>query len=268
MHSPNSDSELEIKFERNCRYCEGSIALSASVCKICGKSQNSFINWINVCAQLATVASAIVAIGLLVFSFLQLHEASATLEIAGRAERTAQLNESNTKQAAGRVSQLEKEGEIDRRKLSELLSAAQAESAQLKAHNQILGILSRRARNRELTAAERQTVTKSMKVFAGQKFAIITETNDYDRGSEQMIFSGTLRTLLLSAGWVEDQKISGGLIYSRVSDAGVVIGVAPDSQGMRAARRLSNALTGVEIQNRVGVYSDARYGILIWVGSH
>jgi hypothetical protein len=107
-----------IRTDKECRLCATPMPKHAAVCRTCGAHQNRFIAWATFGAQLATVASAIVSVGLLGLAYWAQKSANAALTVASTAEGTARAS-------AARIESLRQAAESDRGRISTLASGAQ-----------------------------------------------------------------------------------------------------------------------------------------------
>jgi hypothetical protein len=128
---------------------------------------------------------------------------------------------------------------------------------------------------RNLYEPETSALRAQLKIFAPQKFWIIAETGIFAPESEQMRFADQLRSLLLSAGWIESRLIlqrmgSAGFkeskmaSYSRGGDSGIVI--YADNASIPAGKRLNIALNRLLIKSSLEVDDNIKNAILIFVG--
>lgn len=87
--------------------------------------------------------------------------------------------------------------------------------------------------------------------FAGQRFWVMAQTNDWDQTSEQVRFARTLDSALQGARWKKSPEVSPqpGRLYTRISDRGVIVYAAQSSLEAGAALRdeLKRGLNKVEL---------------------
>jgi hypothetical protein len=102
--------------------------------------------------------------------------------------------------------------------------------------------------------------------FAGQRFWIIAQTNDWDETSEQVRFARTLDSALRTAGWEKAPDVSPqpGRLYSRISDRGVIVYAAQSSLEAGATLRdeLKRGLNKVELAYDATI----KDGVVVLVG--
>jgi hypothetical protein len=102
--------------------------------------------------------------------------------------------------------------------------------------------------------------------FAGQRFWIMAQTNDYDEMSEQVRFARAIGSALETARWVKAPEVSPqpGRLYTRVSDRGVIVYVAQSALEAGAALRdgLRSSFNKVELAHDVNL----KDGIVVMVG--
>lgn len=161
------------------------------------------------------------------------------------------------------------------------LAAAQNAAAKAADEQRIRGLQAKvgeqqqtleRRRDRTLTEEQAQQLCNSMRPFVGQHFWLITETADYDQGSEQMRFSDQLSRILTAAGWIRDQYPLADRkrplpLYRRVTTSGVEIGYARGkSDQLNAAHALASGLTALHIDSTVSAFSDVSTALVINVG--
>jgi hypothetical protein len=106
-----------VLIQRSCRYCGRPMSFSASLCPRCRKHQNKWLEWVNIGAQLATVAAAITSFCLLGLTYIARKDANATLRIAER--------------SASDLNTLRKAGQEDRQRIADLLTSAETTSTRL-----------------------------------------------------------------------------------------------------------------------------------------
>ena len=86
----------------------------------------------------------------------------------------------------------------------------------------------------------------------GKKFWIITERNDQDLGSEQMLLSSQLSRVFLDAGWIRDSHLSLDQSItepeSAVSDRGCNIALAADQQSLALRQLVYDALKSADLE--------------------
>jgi hypothetical protein len=106
----------------------------------------------------------------------------------------------------------------------------------------------------------------SLSRFAGQRFWVMAQTNDYDETSEQVRFSKVLDSALQSARWQKAPEVSPqpGRLYVRVSDRGVIVYAAGSSMEAGSALRdeLRKGLNKVELAHDVNL----KQGLVVMVG--
>lgn len=129
---------------------------------------------------------------------------------------------------------------------------------------------------RRLNEQQTRALGIQLRQFAAQKFWIIAETGEDAPESEQMRFGRQLQEALISAGWIESQKVlqrmgTAGFRersmyrYSHGGDRGIVIFTAPDSSP--AANGLNTALSGLEFKTSFENDENLKGAILIFVGA-
>lgn len=152
---------------------------------------------------------------------------------------------------------------------------ARAAEANKKAEEERLArvrIEERLAPTRRLSPEQQQSLVGRLKSFAGERFWVITETNDWDRGSEQVRFSEQLSATLVAAGWTQDSRRFSdqnvGLpIFRRVTTRGVEIGYPNGSvDELRVAQALASGLAAANIDSVIAPFTDVSAGIVINVG--
>ena len=127
-------------------------------------------------------------------------------------------------------------------------------------------------RDRVLTEEQANKLYEAMRAFPGQRFWIITETSNYDKGSEQMLFSDQLSRILIAAGWANDQYPTANPklplpLYRSVTTSGIDIGyLASDESQLRVAKSLSESLGLDSVDSKPQPYSDLSKALLITIG--
>lgn len=129
---------------------------------------------------------------------------------------------------------------------------------------------------RRLADNQIRTLGNRLSAFALQRFWIVAETGVYAPQSAQMTLSRQLQDALLSARWIQSQKVlqrigTAGFKetsmepYSRGGDTGVVLFAAPDS--MAAGGALNTQLSGMSIRSSLEQDDNLKRAILIFVGT-
>ena len=76
MQTDGNGGALLIATDRFCRYCNEKLHPEASVCRVCLKYQNAFVEVFSKLAGLGTIASALISLCLLGLTYAQLRDAS------------------------------------------------------------------------------------------------------------------------------------------------------------------------------------------------
>ena len=125
-------------------------------------------------------------------------------------------------------------------------------------------------KDRAMTQEQAESLRDAMRLYAGQRFWVLIQTNDYNPNSEQMRLGSQLKEILKSAGWIEDGTIAKNLMYRPLTDSGVSIGFGADSntnpKGDTVAKALSIGLSAIHIDSSLEPFSDISNGLLIDVG--
>jgi hypothetical protein len=107
---------------------------------------------------------------------------------------------------------------------------------------------------------------ETIKRFAGQRFWVMAQTNDWDQTSEQIRFARTLESALQAAEWQKAPDVSPqrGRSYTRISDRGVIVYAAQSSLDAGAALRdeLRRGLNKVELARDINL----KDGLVVLVG--
>jgi hypothetical protein len=129
--SNDPSEKLLLRLGKECRHCGAPMHGGVSVCRTCGGNQHRFVTLLNLGAQAATVASAVVTLGLLVLTYWAQREASATLQIAKQAQERASGSEHTANSSAARLEQLRIGGEADHAKMVVMVQGAERLSHRL-----------------------------------------------------------------------------------------------------------------------------------------
>lgn len=115
---------------------------------------------------------------------------------------------------------------------------------------------------RSLPPRSQETLSK----FAGQRFWVMAQTNDWDQTSEQMRFAREIDSVLQAARWQKAPDVTPqqGRLYTRVSDRGVIVYASESALEAGAALRdeLRRGLNKVELAHDVNM----KDGIVVMVG--
>lgn len=128
---------------------------------------------------------------------------------------------------------------------------------------------------RRLSLEQVRALVAGLRQFAGERFWVVTQTDDRDPGSEQMVFSSQLSAILIEAGWIKETYERGWKmtkaplpLFRRVTARGVEVGYPEGSaRAVKAAQEIAAGLTAANIDNATAVaFSDLLSGIVIDVG--
>lgn len=132
-------------------------------------------------------------------------------------------------------------------------------------HTNTEGLLNRTKHldSRELSNDEIAVLEGIAKAFRGQKFWIIVQTSDYNKQSEQMLFSAQLERILTSAGWVKGGFT--GQMYRRVTESGIEVASGAGARAQEAAKALTEGLSvfSITVKPPGTVYSDIELGLVL-----
>lgn len=126
-------------------------------------------------------------------------------------------------------------------------------------------IQKQRASQRISIEADAKLLQAIINPYAGKKYWIIVETNDYDKESEQMIFSSRLAAIFDASGWNKEQQPTTNSaplpLYQRVTSRGVSIGYSEGSPDDKViAEKVSSTLKKIAGISRTQPFSDIKPG--------
>lgn len=240
-------------------------------------SAETWVRWAAVLAAICTAGAAGggVRLWLLQRAARPLREAAKRASeerLAALKEETARLtNDSRSKEV--QIEGLKTETAAWSARIAE--AEARAAAANEMAERERLARVKLEARlgPRRLTPDQQRSLASGLKPFVGERFWVITETNDRDPGSEQVRFSEQLSATLVAAGWTKEAYPGWTMtdaplpIFRHVTTRGVEIGYPDGNAGaLRAAQALASGLTAANVDNAVVPFSDLRAGILINIG--
>lgn len=122
---------------------------------------------------------------------------------------------------------------------------------------------------RYLSPEGRRSLVAVLKPFAGGRFWVVAETNDYDKGSEQLRFAEQLSAVLVEAGWIKDGAVTKTPlpIYRRVTSRGVEVGYSSGkASDLKVAQTLVAGLAAANIDSVPVAFTDIETGLVINVG--
>ncbi|MGB7231911.1 MAG: hypothetical protein WBD19_09570 [Candidatus Acidiferrum sp.] len=110
---------------------------------------------------------------------------------------------------------------------------------------------------RQLSRDQVNTLVANLSPYASTAFSIIIETNDFDRGSEQMVFGQQLTSILEAAKWKHLSNGEDMLLpyYRPISQRGVTIASSPNL--LSTASVLSNELNRFLISNTIRTFDES-----------
>jgi hypothetical protein len=98
-----------------------------------------------------------------------------------------------------------------------------------------------------------QNVIAALRPHAGKKFWIITERNDQDLGSEQMLLSAQISRIFSTAGWVKNSHLSADQSleekeFAPVSDRGCNLATAGDAKSLALRELVFESLKSSDLE--------------------
>jgi hypothetical protein len=117
---------------------------------------------------------------------------------------------------------------------------------------------------RVLDGQQAATLASQMKPFAGKKYWVMIQTNNYDRDAEQMRFGEQLDQIFQKAGWVKEQYSQIDqqgtkcplALYERASSRGLQVAGHSDPASQKLADDVRKILKAASIPSEPRLYDD------------